>query len=356
VRFVLFAGVPETIFARLATARSIDTEDARRESLGVKPGSSRRDFIRRALVGGAISGALSRAVSSFAQSESGTVDRRRLGRVGVDVSILGLGLGGAFMDAYEDRVEAGHAILESALAKGINYWDTARGYGPSEGMIAPVLARNRDRVFLASKSDSRDYDGFKRDLEESLRILRTEYIDLYQLHDLRSHESSNLSAIESGAVRAAREAKEQKKIRAFGITGHSGADLLIECIKRFDPDTVLTVFLATRPENGRFENELLPLARSRRMGVIAMKTIRYGRPAGLPVAELLRYTLSLDGVHSTIIGLDTPVHLAANAAVTSGLKVMKNAERDDFHVEASGALATVAQPWDEPGYVDGEVG
>jgi aryl-alcohol dehydrogenase-like predicted oxidoreductase len=260
------------------------------------------------------------------------------------------------MDAYEDRLEAGHAILESALAKGINYWDTARAYGPSEGMIAPVLARNRNRVFLASKSDSRDYDGFKRDLEESLRVLRTNYIDLYQLHDLRPHESANLSAIEAGAVRAAREAKEQKTIRAFGITGHSDAGFLSECINRFDPDTILSVFLATRPENGQFENKLLPLARSRKMGVIAMKTIRYGRPAGLSAAELLRYTLSLDGIHSTIVGLDTPAHLAANIAVTTGFKPMKTAERDEFRGQASGVLATVEQPWEEPGYVDGEVG
>jgi aryl-alcohol dehydrogenase-like predicted oxidoreductase len=147
----------------------------------------------------------------------------RLGAVGADVSILGLGLGGAFMDAYENRLDAGHAMLESALAKGINYWDTARSYGPSESMIAPVLARNRSWVFLASKSDSRDYDGFRRYLEESLRVLRTDYIDLYQLHDLRPDESASLGSIESGAVRAAREAKEQKLIPAFGITGHSGA-------------------------------------------------------------------------------------------------------------------------------------
>lgn len=260
------------------------------------------------------------------------------------------------MDAYEDRVEAGHAILESALAKGINYWDTARAYGPSERMIAPVLARNRNRVFLASKSDSRDYDGFRRDLEESLRVLRTNYIDLYQLHDLRPHESANLSAIEAGAVRAAREAKEQKTIRAFGITGHSDAGFLSECINHFDPDTILSVFLATRPENGQFENKLLPLARSRKMGVIAMKTIRYGRPAGLPAAELLRYTLSLDGIHSTIVGLDTPAHLAANIAVTTGFKPMKTAERGEFRGQASGVLATVEQPWEEPGYVDGTVG
>jgi predicted aldo/keto reductase-like oxidoreductase len=265
----------------------------------IKAGSSRRDFIRRILFGGAIASLISRAASPSAKGESRPVDRRQLGRTGADVSVLGHGLDAAFM---EQSLGTAHALLESALAKGINYWDTARSYGSSEGMIAPVLERNRNRVFLAGKSDARDYDSFKRDLEQSLRVLRTNYIDLHQLHDLRKHEPANLSAIESGAVRAAREAKDQKIIRAFGITGHASAGLMIEWIKRFDPDTVLTFFLATRPDNGRYENELLPLARSRKIGVIGMKAIRYGRQAKLPATELLRYTLSLDGVHTVVVG------------------------------------------------------
>jgi len=163
----------------------------------MEAGSSRRDFIGRVFFGAAIAGLLSRAAAATAKTESDPVDRRRLGRTGADVSILGLGLGSAFMDAYEQNLERGHALLESSLAKGINYWDTARSYGPSEAMIAPVLARNRDKVFLASKSDARDYEGFKRDLDRSLQVLRTSYIDLYQLHDIRSHELSNLSGIES---------------------------------------------------------------------------------------------------------------------------------------------------------------
>ena len=137
--------------------------------------SSRRDFIRRALYGAALTGVLSgisgRAASPPGNNPSRQVDRRRLGRVGADVSILGLGLGAAFMDAYSGNLGAGHALLESALARGVNYWDTARSYGPSEGMIAPVLERNRSRVFLASKSDARDYEGFKRDLDRSLQVL-----------------------------------------------------------------------------------------------------------------------------------------------------------------------------------------
>ena len=87
----------------------------------MEAGPSRRDFIRRALFGSAIAGALSRAVSARAKPESARVDRRRLGPTSAEVSILGLGLGGAFMDAYERNLEAGHAQLESSLAKGINY-------------------------------------------------------------------------------------------------------------------------------------------------------------------------------------------------------------------------------------------
>ena len=295
---------------------------------------------------------VSRAASPSAKAESRLADRRKLGRTGANVSILGLGLGAAFM---EQSLGTAHALLESALAKGINYWDTARSYGPSEGMIAPVLERNRNRVFLASKSDARDYDGFRRDLERSLQVLRTNYIDLYQLHDLRQHELANLSAIESGAVRAAREAKDQKIIRAFGITGHASAGLMIECIKRFDPDTVLTIFLATRPDQGRYEDELLPLARSRNIGVIGMKAIRYGRQAKLPATQLLRYALSLDGVHTVIVGLDSFSRLDEDAGVASGFRSMKAAARLQMHRNAASALTDVVVPWDQPGYVDGRV-
>src|SRR6202045_267107 len=100
---------------------------------------SRRDFIRRALFGGMIAGLISRAAFTSAEIESRSVDRRRFGRFGADVSNLGVGLGPALMDAFEHRLDAGHTWLELALARAINYWDTGRSSGPSEGMIDPVL-------------------------------------------------------------------------------------------------------------------------------------------------------------------------------------------------------------------------
>lgn len=323
----------------------------------MRGGRSRRDFIRHSLCAAVATGLFSpftaSAASNPANGKSRSVDRRRLGRTGANVSILGLGLGSAFMDSYERNLDAGYELLESALGRGVSYWDTARSYGPSEGMIAPVLVRNRARVFLASKSDSRDYDGFKRDLDRSLQVLRTDHIELYQLHDLRPDERENLGAIESGAVRAAREAKDQKVIQAFGVTGHSAAGILTECMKRFDPDCVLTNFPSIRPDKGRYEDELLPLARERNTGVIAMKTIRFARGSGLPAKELLRYALSLDGVTTVIVGLDSPKHLEENAAVATNFKPMTAARRNELSAIASNALSLVSAPWDRAGYVDG---
>jgi uncharacterized protein len=318
----------------------------------VKAGSSRRDFIQRVLFGATLTGAISRVWGASA-ADAPIVDRRRLGRIGAEVSLLGLGLGGELIRGYSGNREAAHELLEWALSRGINYWDSARSYGPSEAMIAPVLTRNRARVFLASKSDSRSYDGFKRDLEKSLQVLQTDHIDLYHLHDIGPDEVDNLRSIESGAVRAAREARDQKAIKAFGVTGHSGAGILIECIKRFDPDAVLTIFPCTRPDKGQYEDELLPLARSRNVGVIAMKTIRYARQAGLPAKDLLRYALTLDGVATAIVGLDTFQHLSENAAVATSFRPLRKTAQIELHRQAAQALSGTTAPWEQPGYVDG---
>lgn len=316
---------------------------------------SRRGFIRRGLLGAAAAaaGIAFPPALSAAGAVAPRAGRRALGKTGVEVSILGLGLGSAFTQAHQTDPEGALAVLERALDLGVNCWDTARSYGPSEEAIGPVVAKHRNRIFLVSKSDERSGDGFRRQLEQSLKLLRTDRIDLYHLHNLHPKRDADLAVIERGAVSAARKAKEEGLIGGFGVTGHSGAGILIDAIKRFEPDAVLSLFTATRPDQGRYEDELLPLAAERKIGVFAMKVVRHARDADLRGSELIRYALSLRGVHSAVVGLDTAAHLEENVKMAAQFKPMPAASRNAMHQHASRSLAGLIAPWDRPGYADG---
>jgi len=313
---------------------------------------SRREFLKTSIAGAAALGAI-RANAAPAASQQGHVDRRILGRTGAEVSILGLGLGSAFTGPHKGDPEGTARILERALDLGINYFDTARAYGDSEIMIAPTVEKHRSKIFLVSKTAERSYDGYMRELETSLKNLRTDHIDLYHIHNLNPRKDTDLDAIEKGAVRAARKAKEEGIIRHFGITGHSGPDIHIEAIRRWDPDCLLTIFPCTRPDNGRYEDELLPLAIERNMGVIAMKTVRRARDADLRGTDLIRYAMSLPGIATTIVGLDTMAHLEENAAMATNFVPLSREERLAMHRLVTPRLAGIPAPWERPGYEDG---
>jgi aryl-alcohol dehydrogenase-like predicted oxidoreductase len=275
---------------------------------------------------------------------------RKLGRTGARVSILGAGLGSVFTRSNGDPEQA-FALLEAALKAGVTFYDTSRNYGPSERLAGPFVKKHRDAVYLVSKSGNRTYDGFKRDLEKSLNLLQTDHIDLYHIHSLTPRDN-DLGKIEQGAVKAAREAREQGMIRNFGVTGHSGAAILVKAIKEWDPDAVLTIYPVTRPDRGRYEDDILPLAKERKMGVIAMKCVRHARDADIRGSDLIRYSLSLDGVHTAIVGLDTLAHLKENVAMATNFKPMDQVAQAKMTEDVQLALAGHPAPWDRPGYED----
>lgn len=312
--------------------------------------SNRRTFLKTAIAAGT-AGLAYQAPASANTPSAKSVDRRILGRTGVNVSILGLGLGSAFTKPYTNDRENGQALLHRALDHGINYWDTSLGYGKSEEIISPVLTKRRDEIFLVTKSDGRTYDAFMKDFETSLNTLGTDHVDLMHVWNVGANE--DLHVIEKGAYKAIQKLKDEKAISHFGITGHSGAAILMDLITRIDPDAILTVFPCTRSDEGRYENELLPLARDRNMGVIAMKTVRHAREADLRGSDLVRYALSLDGVKSTIVGLDSQAHLDENIQMATNFKPMSNEERAELHSYSVRALAGIQEPWLRPGYRDG---
>ncbi len=312
--------------------------------------TTRRRFLKSALVTAAGAAGLSR-LAEGSDKAGKTVDRRPLGRIRTPVSILGLGLGSAFTRPWGEQPEDAHALLNLALDHGVNYWDTARGYGPSEQLIGPVVEKRRDEIFLVTKSAGRDYDSFMRDVEASLKQLRTDRIDL--LHIWNLPRDADLDRIEKGALKAVHRLKDENVIGHFGISGHSGAAIVMDATRRFDPDAVLAVFPCTRDDDGRYEDELLPLARKREMGVIAMKMVRRARNADLKGSDLIRYALGLNGVHCGIVGLDTEAHLRENIAMATGFRPLTPEENASLRHRAAEALVHIPTPWERPGYRDG---
>src|ERR1035441_196903 len=263
--------------------------------------------------------------------------RRLLGRTGVEGSALALGgVIGMQLPPSPDHDPA--ALAEAALDLGITYFDTAPSYnnGQSETNYGQVLARRRKEVFLATKTDNRTHDDTLRSIELSLKRLRTDRLDLIQIHGISASEDVDAWEKPDGVLTALRKLREQKVTRFIGLTGHDSAGKLREAIERYELDTLLTTL---NPVSRRqpFRDDLLPVANRKQMGVIAMKVMGGGNGClvtGNPLkkvlrpyhdetahqadpASLIRYTLSLP-ISVTVIGVGSEEQLKANISVGRG--------------------------------------
>jgi aryl-alcohol dehydrogenase-like predicted oxidoreductase len=264
----------------------------------------------------------------------GKLPQRLLGRTGVMVSILGLGgaweVGECVDKAFVEE------LLNAALDGGINYFDTAHNYNHSEENMGIVMATpRRKEVFLATKVEDRTYDGAMRDFEISLQRLRTDYVDLLQMHYINPKDDLASFGKPDGVIAALHKLREQKAVRFLGVTGHPEFPQVKVCLDMYDDfDTFLGFFnpaLSTRPTY----DDQLPIARRKRMGVIAMKVFGGGNPPGLvgagpgkaSAAELLRYAMSQD-IATVIPAVSTLEHLRENLEIARNFVPMTPEERE----------------------------
>jgi aryl-alcohol dehydrogenase-like predicted oxidoreductase len=232
---------------------------------------------------------------------------RPFGKTGMSVSILGFGSGSRFM-MYEREDQAIEA-LHRAIDLGITYIDTAHSYGDgkSEERIGRVMATRRAEVTLATKIGARKADDARRQIELSLKRLRTDRLDVLHIHALSGPE--DLAAIEArgGVLEALLEARDQKITRAIGITCHAAPSALKSALERHDFDCTqmaLNAAMARMAEgrggmkatpmaSGGFEELALPVASRKGMGVIAMKVFGQDQIVGAaPIDRLLTYACS----------------------------------------------------------------
>jgi hypothetical protein len=308
----------------------------------------RREFIKAVAAVAAV-GLRSPVTAAEKQNGQKAIPRHLLGKTGAEVSILALG-GVIGMQLPPSEKHDPAAIADTAIDLGITYFDTAPGYnnGQSETNYGRVLARRRQEVFLACKTGDRSYDGTMRSVEQSLKRLRTDHLDLLQIHGVTGKDDPSAWGKPAGVVTALQKLREQKVTRFIGVTGHDNAEMLRRAIEMYEFDTLLTTLNPTSHRRP-FREELLPAANRKQMGVIAMKVMGGGNGclvAGNPFKKLLqtyhdetshqvdapsliRYTLGLP-ISVAVIGVASIDQLKANIAVVKEAKPMTVAEQQEL--------------------------
>lgn len=244
---------------------------------------------------------------------------RQLGKTGLKVSVVGFG------GIPVQRITAAEAtaVVERALDLGINFFDTARAYTDSEEKLGRVLAGRREEAVIATKSMARTGEAMAGDIEKSLATLGVEYIDLYQLHNVKDEESLQKVLGPGGALEALQEAKARGTVRHIGITGHI-KEILIKALKSGQLETVQFPFNAVETDGAE---ELFNLARDLGVGVIAMKPLAGGalRDAGAALRFILAHPVT-----TAIPGMDSREQVEANAAVGANPAPLTGEEKEAF--------------------------
>ncbi|MEN6615868.1 MAG: aldo/keto reductase [Syntrophorhabdus sp.] len=269
------------------------------------------------------------------------MDKRKLGRTGFDVSIIGLGGEGLLHSQGRDK-EA-YAFINKALDLGINFFESARFYDTNEEYYGKALRERRKDIFLTSKSRVRTKQGALADLQESLRNMKTDYVDLWQIDDVGDVQTMEQIFTPGGAIEAFIEAKQQGFARFIGIGGNGSPEIIKQCLERFDFDTMTVPVNPVEASRKSFLEATMPLAIERNIGVIGMKIYVRGFTSKLTfftsMEAFFRYALS-QAIATVIISCDDLAQLEQNVYFARSIKPMAWEEQDGF-VEAIAPYAEV---------------
>lgn len=288
---------------------------------------TRRRFVKTIIGGAAFASVATKMAPLKAMMDKAAEQKgmplRPLGRTGHQVRIFSLG--GQTTLELPNRGEDAAAIINRAIDLGVNYIDTARVYGKgiSESYIGEVMKSRRGEVFLASKTRDRSYDGSMRSLEESLKALRTDKLDLWQLHNVRTQEDLDEIFAKDGAIRAMQRARDENMVRFLGITGHKDPFVLRKGIEQYPFDSILMALNAADRHKASFIDNLLPVAVDKKMAIIGMKIPARGkifREGGVTtMKQAMSYVLTLP-VSTIIVGISTLKELEEDIRIAEGFQ------------------------------------
>ncbi len=315
-------------------------------------GIPRRDFVRGAMfaAAGAVAGreglaqTAAPAEATVTPTKAGTVPKKPLGKTGVMVSALGVG--GFHLGSAKDQNEVNEIVARSIDA-GVNFFDNAWEYheGDSEHRLGIALQGKRDGVVLMTKvcTHGRGKDVAMRMLEDSLRRLKTDHLDIWQIHEVVYYNDPDLIFAPGGAAEALAEAKKQGKVRFVGFTGHKDPAIHLRMLRHGFPfDTVQMPLNCFDGSFHSFEKQVLPEAQKLGVAVLGMKSLggsgEMVTSGAITPAEGLRYAMSLP-VATTISGMDSLNVLEQNLAIARDFKPMSDDEMDALRERVHGVAA-----------------
>jgi uncharacterized protein len=295
--------------------------------------TTRRDFLKRAAVGATLAALTEDVLAQTSPASATGLPTRVLGRTGQRVSILALG--GWHLGAIKDDADS-IRLMQAALDEGITFFDNAWDYhdGRSEELMGRALAEGgrRQKVFLMTKNCERDYEGSRRCLEDSLRRLRTDHIDLWQFHEM-VYDNDPDWVFEQGGIKAAVDARQAGKVRFIGFTGHKHPNIHLKMLgKPFDWDSAQMPVNVMDAHYRSFQNQVVPVCLEKKVGVIGMKGYGGSSPegimakSGLSAAEAYRYSLS-QPVSAQVVGLMSLDQLQAAVSLVRSFTPMSAAEQ-----------------------------
>lgn len=251
---------------------------------------------------------------------------RKLGRTELSVSCIGLGGIGIISENCKEYSQALEVIKE-ALARGINFIDTAVIYEDSENKIGYAFEKLQKDCIVATKTMCRDYAGARQDIERSLRNLKKKCIDIYMIHNLQFEDELKEAMSDNGAIKALKEAKSEGKVKFIGVSLHR-PEIATRCIQTDIFDVMEIPF---NPVDAYFYNETLKEVLDNNIGAIAMKPLMGGIVEDANLA--LRYVLGFD--FSTVIpGMSCKEHVIKDAEIGSRYTTLNESEKSRLFKDA----------------------
>ena len=281
-----------------------------------------------------------------------------LGKTGVVIPKIAIGLGSRFLNikTLEEALE----MCNYALDNGLYYWDTAHDYvnnstgAISEERLGHIVKNRRNEIFLSTKISAREPEKARKEIEESLKRLQTDHLDMLKIHAVESSEDVRAICKNGGVLELFSKMKEEKVTRFIGFSGHGDAQALKEMVDtgRFD-----SMLFAMNHYDANKENRqgiVIPAAKAFGMGVMLMKTVRPKETIpGLDASQLVRFALSLEGPSGIAVGMDSKKVVDSNLNLLRNFKPMNADEKLKYASILSPYFRNENLEWMRKGYYDG---